>query len=394
LIVNPGGIVAPENVIGRDEFIRRLWRSLERQGVILVAERRMGKTTIINKMKAEPIPGVLLFCHDVEGISRASEFVEFLAREIWNYLSSSKKAKIRFKKLWSALGGTEIGGLFKLPPAGTSDWKVLLIQIVNDLVQEQENKVVLILDEFPWMLQKIGKKEGQATVADLIDTLRALRGQHPTLRMVFTGSIGLHHVVSGLRRDGYSNSPINDMDIVEVPPLDQANAQLLASALLHGADLATSQEDETVDLIVKLVDGVPYYIHHVVAGLVNRGGPATSEAVESVVGAALTGAHDPWQLEHYRSRLANYYDERAGLVRAILNVLANHGPLALDDLLEKVKLIFSGDNDHSRRIVAQDREAFRGLVKLMLRDHYLSRDDQGSYDFRFGLIRRWWRLEM
>ena len=47
---NPGGAIAPEDVIGRDKLIANLWNILDRQSVILSAERRMGKTTVIKKM--------------------------------------------------------------------------------------------------------------------------------------------------------------------------------------------------------------------------------------------------------------------------------------------------------------------------------------------------------
>jgi len=35
---NPGGLVSPKNVIGRDRFIERLWSTLEQLGVVLVVE--------------------------------------------------------------------------------------------------------------------------------------------------------------------------------------------------------------------------------------------------------------------------------------------------------------------------------------------------------------------
>ncbi|MEZ5602385.1 MAG: hypothetical protein R3F36_16280 [Candidatus Competibacteraceae bacterium] len=41
---------------------------------------------------------------------------------------------------------------------------------------------------------------------DLLDTLRGLRQTHANLRMIYTGSIGLHHIVTALREEGYVNS--------------------------------------------------------------------------------------------------------------------------------------------------------------------------------------------
>jgi hypothetical protein len=49
---NPGGYIPPGQVIGRDTQIRRYWNVLEGRSLVLSAERRMGKTTIIRKMEA------------------------------------------------------------------------------------------------------------------------------------------------------------------------------------------------------------------------------------------------------------------------------------------------------------------------------------------------------
>lgn len=49
---NPGGQLAPENVVGRDRLIAKLWDILTQQSVVLTSERRIGKTQIIRKMKA------------------------------------------------------------------------------------------------------------------------------------------------------------------------------------------------------------------------------------------------------------------------------------------------------------------------------------------------------
>jgi hypothetical protein len=48
---NPGGQVAPSEVVGRDSLILDFWDILERQSFVLSAERRMGKTCILRKCK-------------------------------------------------------------------------------------------------------------------------------------------------------------------------------------------------------------------------------------------------------------------------------------------------------------------------------------------------------
>lgn len=390
---NPGGNVSPKNVVGRDELIARLWSTLEQLGIVLVAERRMGKTCVINKMRAEPRTDTLVLLSDLEGVSRPLEFVERLLWDIDKHLSAGEKTAGWLKKLWSALGGVEIGGILRLPQSAAPEWKTLLERILGDLAQNQKRRVILIWDELPWMLHKVARTAGQPAVVDLLDVLRSQRQRHSNLRMVYTGSIGLHHVVNGLQEEGgYAGSPVNDLRTIEVPPLDLPNATALAKALLLGEGLPSDPLDETSEAIARLVDGVPFYIHHVVASLAERGRPVTPGLAADVVAQALTGAQDPWDLDHYRSRLRQYYGESAGLVRALLDQLAESGPFHLGELHDYLKVGFRPDNDIARRIVEGDREKLRTLVKLLQRDHYLHQEENGGYTFRFALIRRWWRL--
>ena len=242
------------------------------------------------------------------------------------------------------------------------------------------------------MLQKIARSEGETVVMDLLDTLRGLRQTHANLRMIYTGSIGLHHVVTALREEGYVNSPVNDMRTVEVPPLDDGHAEALAKALIQGEGLTSSAPDETAAIIARRVDAIPFYIHHVVAAMADRGQAATPEIAETIVAEALANAQD-WDLEHFRSRLGAYYGERAEVVRALLDQLAETEPLILDELHERLKINLSRLGTNAQRMVEGDREALRTLLKLMQRDHYLRQDQDGGYRFRFGLIRRWWRLD-
>lgn len=39
------------------------------------------------------------------------------------------------------------------------------------------------------------------------------------------------------------------------------------------------------------------------------------------------------------------------------------------------------------------RDDLLRLLRLMDADHYLIRDTDGGYRFRFPLIRRWWKLD-
>lgn len=389
---NPGGIVSPSNVLGRDRLIKGLWKTLEQQSIILVAERRMGKTSVIKKMAAEHPKGSLVIFMDVEAVSRIDEFIAQLSRAFAAH-SNTKAASEWLKAALSALEEFEIFDK-KLPRTKMPPWKVSLKKVFKGLIRISDCPVIFIWDEFPWMLQKITRNEGHSTVVDLLDLLRSMRQTHSQLRMIYTGSIGLHHVVTSLHDEGYTHAPTNDMLAIEVPPLELQDAITLTLALLKGEGLSSEHDQDSAELIAKLVEGVPYYIHHVVARLADANQSPTSTSIEEVVTQGLIDPSDPWNLEHYRVRLSEYYGDRAGLARGILNIFAENKPMDLDDLREQLKIGFQPNNEASRRIVEGDREPLRRLIKLMQRDHYLTQDTKGRYGFRFNLIRRWWRLDL
>jgi hypothetical protein len=80
---NPGGGLAPAEVVGRDALIADLWDKLERHSVMMTAERRMGKTSVLRKMLAQQPPGVTAFYWDLENIRSP----EALVRAIFNKVS-------------------------------------------------------------------------------------------------------------------------------------------------------------------------------------------------------------------------------------------------------------------------------------------------------------------
>jgi len=112
---NPGGEIAPEEVIGRDRLIQRLWETLESQSVVLVAERRIGKSSINKKMAAETPGNLLTAYRDVEGITAPIDFVERVYRDVEQHLNTLSRTAGRVSSLLKQLAGVEIVGLVKFP---------------------------------------------------------------------------------------------------------------------------------------------------------------------------------------------------------------------------------------------------------------------------------------
>lgn len=382
---NPGGQIDPSEVIGRDELIQRLWEILDRQSLILSAERRIGKTSVIKKMLAEAPQERLAIYRDLEQVHTLLEFGELVFEDVERYLGGLRRTAERTRRFISQLSGGEVTGIIKLPAVIAPHWKTLLTKIIEDLVEHQDRMVIFFWDELPMMLDNIRKREGDELVMEVLNTLRALRQTHPGLRMVFTGSIGLHHVITSIKRAGYSNAPTNDMYNEEVPPLSAGHAQELARLLIEGEAIQFDDMQTTTFAIASGVDCVPFYIHHVVDQMKQNKGAANAATAGQIIGSFLIDKHDRWDLQHYRSRIDTYYGTNERIFAlSLLDILCTaETPLLFDDLFNLLKT----------REATSDEEAVRTVLGLLQRDHYVARQTDGAYSFRLQLIRRWWRLD-
>lgn len=294
------------------------------------------------------------------------------------------------------LEGAEVGGLVIFPKAAASHWKTLLEKTLEDLAEHQDRLVVLFWDELPLMLKTIADNSGEAMAMEILDTLRGLRQMHARLRMVYSGSIGLHHVAAALRGAGHSNDATNDMRILEVPQLDQRDACLLATQLLDGERLRCQARDATARTIAEAVDCIPYYIHSVIKTLKDEGDVADSKRVKRIVGEALVHDQDPWHLQHYRERLTTYYGKDVvPVVLALLDELAvAEGTLTFGHLHSNLTASLQpGTSRATQQILSGDLELLRQILTLLQRDHYVRQElDTGAYCFHFPFIGRWWRV--
>ena len=379
---NPGGSIPPNEVVGRDRLIERLWTTLERQSLVLTAERRMGKTSILKKMQAEPRSGKLLFFRDLEGINTPLAFVQVVFDDVRQFLSRRQRTTRRVAELMKELGGFEVGGVVKFPEQLAADWKSLLNRTIEDLCEHQEEALVFLWDELPMMLQNIKRRNDEAVAEDLLNTLRSLRQMYSGLRMVFTGSIGLHHVITSLKNAGYSNAPTNDMRKIDVPPLLPEDAQTLALKLLKGEEIETDTPKQLAGEIAEAVDNCPYYIHHVVDAL--RLQP--ERPVGDIMSECLIASNDPWDLRHYRERIDTYYPGTEQTVLDLLDILAaTDAPLAFDEVFNRLK---------SRRTATDvESETVREVLRLLREDHYITLNTESRYGFQFSVVQRWWRLD-
>ena len=171
--INPGGRLDTSDVVGRDNEIARYWRVLERQGLVISAERRIGKTHILLKMRDECRSGFLPFSQALESVHSTAELIRSVYGTVHQSLGTLPGLRAHFAK-WSSLLPERIGSVDL--PSGTDAWPVLLSQAFDDLIGIADDRRILMLwDEFPLMLHNIQRREGNDAAIQLLDFLRALR---------------------------------------------------------------------------------------------------------------------------------------------------------------------------------------------------------------------------
>lgn len=175
-----------------------LWGYLENEHVVASGPRRLGKSSIVNRLREEAVAKGLLARHvDVQGIEGAQAFIDEISSHfpddsIKGYLSSlGDTAKQWFSavKKFELKGPGGVGGGIELQANASQTWHRSATALQARLTAVP---VLIFIDEFSVFLQKLlagNQKEAEALLA----WLRAWRvTPGVACRFLFTGSIGLN----------------------------------------------------------------------------------------------------------------------------------------------------------------------------------------------------------
>jgi len=379
---NAGGNIAPDDIIGRDALISELWSILTNQSLVLSSERRTGKTCILKKMASNAKDGFLPIYRDLELVHSTAEFVEIVVQDLDQHLPLIDRTVVKGRQLKKAFQGFQLGSV-KVPETNTTAIKTILVNVINKAAVHSKRTLVLLWDELPMMLDNIRQNVNEQAAMELLDTLRAVRQQCPQVRMVFTGSIGIHHVLSVLKDSGYTNDSTNDMLNQEVPALEEQYSRQLALGLLAGEHINTTDNEVVSSEIAKASCFIPYFTHHIVTEMRRRGTGISSGTASEIVHGCIRQADDPWHLNHYHDRLKTYYSKlEQPIAESILDVLAAaNEPLTTNEVY---KLVQSKMN-------VSDKIVFLKVMRLLELDHYITKAAAGTICFKVELIKEWWQ---
>lgn len=101
MVSNPGGVVDPDDLIGREAESRRLMKSIDTGGAKLLGDRRMGKTSLLKKL----VKDLATAGHTVIRISAEATDAHQFSREMVDELQRSPHLKPHLARWKGELGG-------------------------------------------------------------------------------------------------------------------------------------------------------------------------------------------------------------------------------------------------------------------------------------------------
>ena len=381
-----GAPVVGDDLYGREDEIERLWTALgRRESLLMLAPRRVGKTSLMRELQRDPRPNWDVVYINVEDARGAADLfarvIAALAQDsrYRNWLEAGRLPQA-LRSAWTSLTHVKALGV-ELKRAVGQDWASTADYLEKRLERLPEGRrLLIIIDELPILVSRMLRSEGgREDAALLLGRLRRWR-QTPALRdkvqALIGGSIGLEGV---LRRARLSAS-INDLAPFRVASWSRPTAARFLKDV--GKDAGFPLTDRWIERMLDLLrDSVPYHVQLFFAALQNdcdgTPGVLSSSVIERCFEERLTGPEGTPHLDHYASRLEFVFD-------------SPEREFAYEVLARASRL----ENGVPRSEIAAEngaREARTGAVLQALEaDGYLERRDD-CFAFRSNLVRVWWR---
>lgn len=389
---NPGGTITGSAIIGRDSELHQIWQKLDKRSIVLSAERRVGKTSLLRKMKEYPRKGWTPILVLVESARHPIDCVEAIYNEACasQVLSTKGVWAKRVTEAYKKLAESEIAG-FKLPKI-QADWRRMLKLLVQDIVENCDDAVVLMIDEFPFMVWNIADDHGAALAMQFLDALREIRQQfEPSnkIRFILSGSIGFHLVLQHLKLDhGYKGAPTNDMFLFVLGGMAPEDTESMCRNYLDDEHIRRKTPEAVAQRMQFRTDGLPLYIQYVCEAIQDSNQRSVEPAdIDRILDEMLRNRHVTW-FRDAAQRIDGYYaklelNETASIV---LNRLSRE-----EDFFSEAELF---NTVRTKWPEDEDSDLLR-LLELLTDDNYVVRDTSSGerrYRFRYRLMREWWKI--
>jgi len=368
----------------------------EGANLLLIAQRRMGKTSLMKEASRRLADSYRCLYVDFEKATSPEDAVVEMSLITRPYEKLWARTKGLFRNALSRLAeGVEevsVGELGITLRSGLTSgtWKKRADDLFA-ILADADRPVIVMMDEVPILVNTIlrgGTDDivpGQVQIAaEFLLWLRGVCTRHRgRVRVVVSGSIGLEPV---LRRVDLS-ATINLLEPFDLKPwTDEAAAGCLEAL---GRGYGIEYEAGTVQgMLHRLGCNIPHHVQMYFTKLHDfcrrRGSTRVSDTdAEEIFNTEMLSIHGHAELAHYEERLRTVFGRQlAAFALELLTEASVEGILT-------VKAVTAQRENHDTTNVISRKEQ-NHVLQTFEHDGYLQRSD-GGYIFVSGLLKEWWK---
>lgn len=236
-----GQPVRGKDFFNRPAITRKIYRRLKSQAnIYLAAPRRVGKTSIMYHLEDHPKENYAFIYINTESVSDMEDYFKRLFEALLNseavnqLIKKSEKAKSIFEEVVNRVKKIGVFGVsVELNQKGDGKYSEEFFHLMKKLKTDAIS-IVLMIDEFPSTIENIHQHQSKQAAIQFLKLNRTIRQESGNgLLMMYTGSIGLPAIVNRL---GVPEA-INDLNVVEIPPLSNEEASQLTRQLLKSENI-------------------------------------------------------------------------------------------------------------------------------------------------------------
>ena len=387
-----GSPMNPEDLFDQEVVLRKIWRHLKDQHLVLLAPRKFGKSSVLLHLEKFPGKGWSTVFLDVSYMKTPEEFIGHLLGALiekhdwilksWHAL---RKVPDRFRKLLENLdigfnaAGTGANISIALRETEEQSWQDIAATFLRALDEQKGKKKLLILiDEIGKMIEFMSQQNEREDAKALMNWFKSIRAGKPknlaNVRFVVSSSIGVDRVVKKL---GVPDA-MEDFFPIYIDALPNNKAVELFRLLAE--TYALSAEEAVWERAVELLGGgVPEFIHMFFSELRDIEQPITVHRLESVYEEKMLGTRWRRSFMEYIDRFDRYGPDVRNVMIDILVNVAREGK-ATRRYLQKVY--------NERRGEKSDPLEFQELLADLEADFYLASGKEG-YFFMVKMLEDW-----
>ncbi len=373
-----GQVVRGQDFWDRKSELAKIWQAIENgTHPLLVAPRRVGKTSIMFKILDEPKDDYAVVYVNTESADSENDFWHKLFNALMDEEFKNKNI-LRLKSFYARIKTISIK---KISTSGIEfdDGKVLdYAEAFEVLIKEidSDKKLIIMMDEFAQTIENIIKYASTHEAESLLKTHRTLRQNSKiTSKVIFVyaGSIGLESVVAKLDAMKF----INDLNSIKVTPLDKDEAAQFAHSLN-----ALIQDDEIFYLLERIEWLIPFYIQLIIQEihmicLEQSLHVISHKTIDQAIERALDHRN---HFEHWLARIKSAFEkDEFKFAKEILNQLSDQGTL-------ESKEISNFADKHGL-----EHEVAKEIIHALVYDGYINNDENPkTYRFNSPILKLWW----